>query len=452
MSASTEIARRVADAVLYEGYLLYPYRASATKNQARWQFGVLVPPAYTATAEHAACRTECLLEAAEDAVLRISLRFLQVRARTVERAEGAGHRPVPALEVAGETYLTFDESVEREHDMVVPLAEVLASERIHEVRHDAARTVEPLPAPPGGPAGRIVREDRRLDAVLAVRAERIDGPYGLVKLRVRVENTTQWADPDAPRDDALHCSLIAAHTLLAVEGGAFVSLLDPPAWAATAARSCENVRTWPVLAGEEGRRDVMLSAPIILYDYPSIAQESPGELFDSTEIDELLSLRTLTLTEEEKREARATDPRAAEIIDRVGDLPPEVLQRLHGGVHHLRPAERESLPWWDPGADLAVSPGTDSVVVDGVTLSRGSGVRLLPGRGTSRTRRADAHDMFLAGRSATVEAVFLDVDGVRHLAVTLDDDPGADLQREQGRFLYFSPDEVEPLTGGKEDG
>ncbi|MEU4702136.1 hypothetical protein [Nonomuraea dietziae] len=452
MSTSMEIARRVADAVLYEGYLLYPYRASATKNQARWQFGVLVPPAYTATAEHAACRTECLLEAAEDAVLRIGLRFLQVRSRTVERAEGAGHRPVPALEVAGETYLTFDESVEREHHMVVPLAEVLTSERIHEVRHDAARTVERLPASPGAPAGRIVREDRRLDAVLAVRAERIDGPYGLVKLRVRVENTTEWADPDAPRDEALRCSLIAAHTLLAVEGGAFVSLLDPPAWAATAARSCENVRTWPVLAGEEGRRDVMLSAPIILYDYPSIAQESPGELFDSTEIDELLSLRTLTLTEEEKREARATDPRAAEIIDRVGGLPPEVLERLHGGVHHLRPAERESLPWWDPGADTAVSPGTDSVVVDGVTLSRGSGVRLLPGRGTSRARRADAHDMFLAGRSATVEAVFLDVDGVRHLAVTLDDDPGADLQREQGRFLYFSPDEVEPLAGGKEDG
>lgn len=452
MSVSMEIARRVADAVLYEGYLLYPYRASATKNQARWQFGVLVPPAYTATAEHPACQTECLLEASEDAILRIDLRFLQVRARTVERAEGAGHRPVPALEVAGETYLTFDEAVERERDTVVPLAEVLASERTYEVGHAAARTVQQLPAPPGEPSGRIVREDRRLDAVLAVRAERIDGPYGLVKLRVRVENTTDWADPDASRDDALHCSLIAAHTLLAVEGGAFVSLLDPPAWAAAAARSCENLRTWPVLAGEEGRRDVMLSAPIILYDHPSIAQESPGDLFDATEIDELLSLRTLALTEAEKREARATDPRSAEIIDRVGDLPPEWLERLHGGVHCLRPAERENLPWWDPGADRAVSPETDSVVVDGVTLTRGSGVRLLPGSGTSRTRRADAHDMFLAGRSATVEAVFLDVDGVRHLAVTLDDDPGADLQREQGRFLYFSPDEVEPLSGGREDG
>ncbi|MFE3454729.1 hypothetical protein ACFXJ8_37990 [Nonomuraea sp. NPDC059194] len=443
-SAAMDSARRVADAVLYEGYLLYPYRASAAKNQARWQFGVLVPPAYTATAEHPACQTECLLEASGDALLRIALRFLQVRTRTVERAEGSGHRVVPALEVAGETYLTFDEAVERERDAEVPLAEVLAAERIYEVGHPAQRTVEPLP----DSTGRIVREDRRLDAVLRVRAEPVAGPYGLVRLRVRVENTTDWADPDASRDDALRCSLIGAHTLLAVEKGAFVSLLDPPEWAAAHARACVNLRTWPVLAGEEGRRDVMLSAPIILYDYPSIAHESPGDLFDATEIDELLSLRTLALTDAEKREARATDPRAAEIIDRVGDLTSEVLERLHGAVHTLRPAERENLPWWDPGADRTVCPETDSVVVDGVRLARGSGVRLLPGRGTSRARRADAHDMFLAGRHATVEAVFLDVDGVRHLAVTLDDDPGADLQREQGRFLYFAPDEVEPL---KED-
>ncbi|WP_206184626.1 hypothetical protein [Thermoactinospora rubra] len=451
MSGSMRIAREVADAVLYEGYLLYPYRASAAKNQARWQFGVLVPPAYTATAEHPSCQTECLLEAAraEEAVVRIEVRFLQVRARTVERAEAGGHRPVPVLEVAGRSYLTYDEAVERVRDTAVTLGEALAAEKTYDVGCQAARSVEPLTGPRGEPVGRIVRDSRRLDAVLRVRAEPVAGPYGLVKLRVRVENTTEWADPDASRDDALRCSLIGAHTLLSVEAGAFVSLLDPPAWAAAAASECVNVRTWPVLAGEPGRRDVMLSAPIILYDYPSIAQESPGDLFDATEIDELLSLRTLALTEAEKREARATDPRAAEIIDRVDDLPPEVLERLHGRV---RPACRADPPWWDPGADRSVSPGTDSVVVDGVTVARGSSVRLLPGRGTSRARRADAHDMFLAGRTATVEAVFLDVDGACHLAVTLDDDPGADLQREQGRFLYFAPDEVEPLPGGREGG
>ena len=97
------------------------------------------------------------------------------------------------------------------------------------------------------------------------------------------------------------------------------------------------------------------------------------------------------------------------------------------------------VPWWDPGADRTVSPETDGVVVAGVTVAKGSRVCLRPGQ-----RRADAQDMFLAGRLATVEAVFLDVDGNRHLAVTLDEDPAADLQRWHGRYLYFSPDEVEP--------
>jgi hypothetical protein len=225
----------------------------------------------------------------------------------------------------------------------------------------------------------------------------------------------------------------------------------------------------------------MLSSPIILYDHPTIAPESLGDLFDATEIDEILTLRTMALTEAEKREARATDERAAAIIDRVDNMPPELLERLHGAVRYLEGVEGgepegrpelgspvggpligraagpgeggerlstappalpegnpELVPWWDPGADRTVSPETDGVVVAGVTLAKGSRVLLRPGQ------RADAQDMFLAGRLATVEAVFLDVDGNRHLAVTLDEDPAADLQRWHGRFLYFSPDEVEP--------
>jgi hypothetical protein len=190
----------------------------------------------------------------------------------------------------------------------------------------------------------------------------------------------------------------------------------------------------------------MLSSPIILYDHPTIAPESPGDLFDATEIDEILTLRTMALTEAEKREARATDERAAAIIDRVDSMPPELLERLHGAVRYLKGVEGkpvddepELVPWWDPGADRTVSPETDGVVVAGVTVAKGSRVCLRPGQ-----RRADAQDMFLAGRLATVEAVFLDVDGNRHLAVTLDEDPAADLQRWHGRYLYFSPDEVEP--------
>src|SRR4029077_7208653 len=216
------------------------------------------------------------------------------------------------------------------------------------------------------------------------------------------------------------------------DGGAFLSLLDPPAWAADAAAGCKNLFTFPVLAGRQGRRDVGLSSPIIMYDHPGVAPESPGDLFDAGEIDEILSLRTLTLTDEEKREARATDPRAKPIVDRVDALPREVFARLHGAVRSLRPVAEQDAPWWDPAADRSVSAEDDAVIVDGVRVTRGSRVRLAP-----RRSGTDAHDVFLRDRTARVTAVLLDVDDDRHVAVVLDDDPGADLHEWYGRYYYF---------------
>jgi hypothetical protein len=98
-------------------------------------------------------------------------------------------------------------------------------------------------------------------------------------------------------------------------------------------------------------------------------------------------------------------------------------------------------PWWDPGADTSVSPETDHVLVAGVRVARGSRVLMRPG-----ARRADAQDIFLAGREALVEAVLHDVDGQVHVAVSPVSDPLADLQRGHGRFLYFAPDEIEPVA------
>ncbi|MEU8380892.1 hypothetical protein [Streptosporangium sp. NPDC048865] len=464
MSVPMDIARRVADAVLYEGYLLYPYRASATKNQVRWQFGVLVPPGFTATAEHPASVTECLLEGAAYAVAHLNLRFLHVRTRGVERAEDDGYWPVQQLRNGHRTYLTFDEGTEREAEVTLPVAGLIdAPERVIEVRVPGDRVVEPIVAPSGEVIGRLVSEHLPLHATLRVSAEPVPGPYDLVKLRARVENSDRWQPLGAPREQALRHSLIAAHLIIAVNAGAFVSLLDPPEWARPAVETCRNEHTWPVLVGEPGHRDVVLSSPIILYDHPDVAPESPGPLFDSTEIDEMLHLRTLTLTDEETLEARETDLRVAELIDMVGSMPPELLERLHGAIRSVEEAtgprppapsaagdlpsrEETPAPWWDPAGDAAF-PETGSVTVAGVPVSRGSRVRLVPGR-----RRADAHDMFLAGRTARVEAVLLDLDGSHHLAVTLDDDPGADLRRSHGRFLYFAPDEIEPLTDGSPAG
>jgi len=88
--------------------------------------------------------------------------------------------------------------------------------------------------------------------------------------------------------------------------------------------------TWPVLVGEPGQRDTMLSSPIILYDYPQIAPESPGALFDGTEIDEILSLRILTLTDQEKLEMANGDERARQILERTESMPPEQFLKMHG--------------------------------------------------------------------------------------------------------------------------
>ena len=159
-----------------------------------------------------------------------------------------------------------------------------------------------------------------------------------MKVAVNVGNTTGCAAPGGVRDHVTRRSLVAVHTLLAVDDGAFVSLLDPPAAAAEAAAGCTSVGTYPVLVGDGSDDDVVLSSPIILYDHPAVAPESQGDMCDATEIDEILALRVLTLTDEEKAEARGTDARAAAIVDRWEDMPPEVWERLHGTVRSIGPA------------------------------------------------------------------------------------------------------------------
>ncbi|HEX4541102.1 MAG TPA: hypothetical protein VH112_12745 [Acidimicrobiales bacterium] len=455
---SLDMARRVADAVLYEGYVLYPYRASAQKNRLRWQFGVLVPRPHgeESCSEPWANQTECLLEPGDDPVLQVDLRFIQVQARTVEEEVGAGaFRPVESLEVDGSVLVSWDEGVEHEVRASASILDALVDEVVVPFEVPSGVDAEPVSAG-GRQVGRIVRRRQPLSGRLRLSAQPAGGPFGALKVRLRVENVTEWHDPAATRDEALLRSLAAVHSLLSLEDASFISCLEPPEWARGDVESCANLHTWPVLVGDEGAKDVMLSSPIILYDYPQIAPESPGELFDGTEIDEILSLRTMALTEEEKREARATDARAAQLIDRVDAMPPEMMDRLHGAIRYLRGTSggteasspsagteaSTGVPWWDPGRDESVSPESDMVWISGAAVCGGSRVRLRPG-----ARRADAQDLFLEGRLAKVEAVFSDVEDETYLAVTLEDDPGADLQQAHGRFLYFRPDEVEPVGG-----
>ena len=321
-------AERVAAAVLYEGYLLYPYRRSALKNRQRWPFGALYPRGWAeANGERSSMHTEVLVRG--DARVEASLRWLEVRG---------------------------SEAVERERDV--------------------------------GP-------------------QKVWEAGGLARLRVEARNEAVLP-ADAPRDAALEQAMISTHVLFGVSGGEFVSLLDPPADASAAARACDNQGWWPVLVSGT---DTVLSSPIILYDHPQIAPESPGDLFDAAEIDEILSLRILTLTEEEKREAMR-DPRARDLIERTEGLSPEQMARLHGAIRELRPVAQ--------------------------SLQPGDRVRLRP------QARADVFDVALAGKIATIAGVEQDLDGRLLFALTVDDDPGKDLGIFGHRF-FFHADELESL-------
>ncbi len=203
---------------------------------------------------------------------------------------------------------------------------------------------------------------------MRIEARGVGGGSGLTRVAVTVENLTDCDPAGVRRDAILDRSFVAVHVMLAVEGGAFVSLLDPPGTAREAAAGCRNEGCFPVLVGSAD--DVVLASPIILYDHPEVAAESPGDLYDATEIDEILALRVLTMTDEEKSEARGTDARAAAIVDRCDEMPPEVWERLHGVV---RPPSSPAtdVPWWDPAVDASVDPGRDSVTVRGIEITAG---------------------------------------------------------------------------------
>jgi hypothetical protein len=306
---------------------------------------------------------------------------------------------------------------------------------------DGGADREPVHTATGAVAGRVVRRRWPLHAELRVQTRQV-GDY--LRLSVTVENTAPVRAQT--KDDAIRTSLIGAHLLLQASGCQFVSLLDPPEDARESAAECRQHRCWPVLAGPDGSTDVVLASPIILYDYPEVAAESAGALFDSTEIDEILTLRVMTLTDDEKAEAKATDPRAREIIERCEHMSPAEVQQLHGILRDPHADQATSwldngdIPWWDPAADERVQPDVDAVLINGASVSRDSLVRVHP------SRRADAQDLFFADRVGRVTAVLSDVDGSVHVALVLVDDPAAELHDWYGRYLYFAPDELEPLS------
>jgi hypothetical protein len=306
-----DVVRRIADAVLYEGYLLWPYRKSALKNQQRFTFGGVYPPGWE---DRSAIQAQVLLEGGEDADVEVQVRFLHMVRRQVLKASGSplAFVPVEELEVGGERWVTWEEAVEREVEPG-PIR-VPSGEELEEIS-----------------GGAIRRSWQALEGEVIVAGEVVRP--GLLRLTICVANTTPWSGQD--RQDALRRTFCSTHFVLRAHDGAWVSLTDPPEALSSEAEACENAGVWPVLVGEEDDRRTMLASPIILSDYPQIAPESPGDLFDSGEIDQMLVLNILAMTDEERRDMRDSDPRAREILERTEALTNEEIMRLHGAVREF---------------------------------------------------------------------------------------------------------------------
>jgi hypothetical protein len=302
-------AEKIAAAILYEGYILYPYRPTAIKNRQRWNFGTLYPRVYAEAQrpqEPFRLIAECLAVADAKANLDVRISFLQLV-------------PTHSADKLTDPSLAWDEAVERTSE------------------HGGLR-INDLAASPLS----LTLEMENLQIELSISAEMLqDGTY---KLHLELQNTSALpSGSGARRDEALPSSFVSAHLLLGISGGEFVSLLDPDPAYRDGVAACCNTGVFPVLVGEEPDRPVparrgsmMFCSPIILYDYPKIAPESEGDFFDGTEMDEMLTLRVLTLTDAEKQEMRNGDPRARKILERTESLTSDALLKAHGVIRGAR--------------------------------------------------------------------------------------------------------------------
>jgi hypothetical protein len=305
-------AEKIAAAILYEGYILYPYRPTAIKNRQRWNFGTLYPRVYAEAQrpqEPFRLVAECIAVADAKASLDVRISFLQLV-------------PTQNTDELTDPSLAWDEAVERtsEH-AALRIGDLITS--------SLSRTLS-------------LDGNQNLQIELSIGAEMLQD--GVCKLRLELQNASPLpSGAGAKRDEALPLSFVSAHVLLGISGGEFVSLLDPEPAYREAVAACCNTGVFPVLVGEEPDRPVpacrgsmMFCSPIILYDYPKIAPESEGDFFDGTEMDEMLTLRVLTLTDAEKQEMRNGDPRARKILERTEGLTSDALLKAHGVIRGLR--------------------------------------------------------------------------------------------------------------------
>jgi hypothetical protein len=377
-----EQLEQLVDSLLYEGYALYPYTPGSTKNATPTPFGILYPPAYAAG-------------------LSTTFDHLELRCALEAPPDAVLAAEVRFLVAGGERHKAAARQLELSGAMVGALAVDPAEKQAR---------IEP---------------DKGAQLTVAMRLAATALDDGTYSVSLRIENRTVVSS-GLDRAGALARSLISTHPIMHVVGGRFISPLE---------RRLDSINTFPVLATPAD--DAVLGAAIVLPDHPQIAPESRGSLFDGTEIEEALLLHVQVLSDEERAEIEQQDPAVREMIARAAAATPADIISLHGRTE-LRDPQTDappSEPAWlpDPRA------GEDTADVAGKTFRRGGKVVIRP------PQDADIQARMLDGRTATIEKIFTDYDGKTHLGVTIDDDPGQELMRETGRYLYFFAPEVEVI-------
>ncbi len=254
----------VVNAVLYEGYILYPYRATAKKNRQRFTFGRVYPESYSVAQkglEPCSMQTQFLIEGRPHAHLNVTIRFLHPMARDVGalaaplRKMPAPDNPdffhiVPELEVGGMLYMSW-QAVERPFPLpALSLAEICDVPNSTFPFSSPYRAIEPIHDKRKHIAGVIVRRQEAVEGIVELSGESVDD--NVFRVTVRIVNRTPVPTEDL--DDATEIvmrTFASTHTILHTPDAQFISLIDPPAAYAAAAAACRNLGAWPVLVGDE---------------------------------------------------------------------------------------------------------------------------------------------------------------------------------------------------------
>lgn len=345
---SESLLERITKTVLYEGYSLYPYYRSSAKNSKPVPFGAVYPKQFVKYNPdvHSTTQTQCIIEGTDDTEVKITVRFLQLRNRQLLKIDhneyGPGQfRSTDSLQEGDKTYHSGWEGVERELNLGTHTISTIVDNKLgKDIAFESEKANDIIYGEDGIVAGNVIITQSEINGNITVSAEPVGDNKNGYKIMVQISNTTSVDNPKKlSRNDSYKLSFLSTHTILKTGQGAFISQTDPePDWEELI-NNCENINSWPILVEKDHK--TMLSSPIVLYDYPEIAPESMGDMFDGTEIEEALVLHMATMPEEEKQKIDKGDPKMKAMMERVESVTPEEIMSLHGGFKEVKSNENQ---------------------------------------------------------------------------------------------------------------